>query len=58
MGNMMQETIFNIWSGKIMARYRKELLDGKRKLSPCSSCNAQGTVLGQNHAKLWRDIYK
>ena len=58
MGNMMQESIFSIWSGKIMSRYRKELLDGKRKLSPCNSCNAQGTVLGQNHAKIWRGIYK
>ena len=41
-----------------MSRYRKELLDGIRKLSPCNSCNAQGTVLGQNHAKIWRGIYK
>lgn len=58
MGNMMQESIFNIWSGKIMEKYRKLLLQGKRKLSPCSSCNATGTLLGDNHAKLWSKIYK
>ena len=58
MGNMMQESIFDIWSGKIMSKYRKELLKGKRNLSPCSSCNAQGTLLGHNHAKIWRQIYK
>ena len=58
MGNMMQESIFNIWVGKIMSRYRKELLKGKRNLSPCNSCNAQGTLLGHNHAKIWREIYK
>jgi len=58
MGNMMQESIFNIWSGKIMSKYRKELLKGKRNLSPCNSCNAQGTLLGHNHAKIWRQIYK
>ena len=58
MGNMMQESIFDIWQGKIITKYRKELLKGKRCLNPCSSCNAQGTLLGQNHAKIWRAIYK
>ena len=58
MGNMMQENIFDIWSGKIMSKYRKELLNGKRKSNPCNSCNAQGTLLGHNHAKIWRQIYK
>jgi len=58
MGNMMQENIFDIWVGKIMTRFRKELLRGKRNLSPCNSCNAQGTLLGHNHAKIWREIYK
>ena len=58
MGNMMQEKIYDIWSGKIMDRYRKNLLAGKRTLSPCNSCNANGTLLGQNHAKIWRQLYK
>ena len=58
MGNMMQENIFNIWVGKIITRYRKQLLKGKRISSPCNSCNAQGTLLGQNHAKIWRELYK
>jgi len=53
MGNMMQESIFNIWTGKIISKYRKLLLRGKRKLSPCSSCNATGILLGHNHAKAW-----
>jgi len=58
MGNMMQESIINIWNGKIMERYRKKLLQGKRELNPCNKCNAQGTLLGENHAKIWRKIYK
>ena len=58
MGNMMQEDIFNIWNGKIMNKYRKTLLDGKRSLNPCNTCNAQGTLLGSSHAKIWRQIYK
>ena len=58
MGNMMQENIYNIWVGKIMAKYRKDLLKGKRISSPCNACNAQGTLLGQNHATIWRELYK
>ena len=57
MGNMMQENFFNIWTGKIMTKYRKNLLKGKRTDSPCSSCNAEGTILGKNHAKKWKEVY-
>lgn len=58
MGNMMQEEIFEIWTSKIMKKYRLDLLNGKRNNDPCKSCNAQGTLLGINHAKLWRSLYK
>ena len=58
MGNMMQEEIFDIWTNKIITKYRKDLLKGKRSSSPCSECNAQGTLLGFNHAKIWKKIYK
>ena len=58
MGNMMQEEIFDIWTSKIMKKYRLDLLNGKRTNEPCKSCNAQGTLLGVNHAKMWRTIYK
>ena len=58
MGNMMQEDIFEIWTSKIMKKYRQDLLNGKRINEPCKSCNAQGTLLGVNHAKIWRKQYK
>ena len=58
MGNMMQEDLFEIWNSKIMKKYRIDLLNGKRINNPCNNCNAQGTLLGVNHAKIWRDIYK
>ena len=57
MGNMMLENIFDIWTGKIITNYRKNLLKGKRCNSPCSECNAEGTVLGKNHALEWKKIY-
>ncbi len=58
MGNMMQEHIFDIWDGKIMNKYRKDLINGKRINSPCTSCNAEGTILGKKHANAWAQIYK
>ena len=58
MGNIMQETIFEIWNGKTITSYRKNLLSGKRCSGPCKSCNADGTLLGKNHAKAWKEIYK
>jgi len=57
MGNMMQEHIFEIWTSKIMSKYRKNLMNGKRIDSPCSSCNAEGTILGINHARKWSEVY-
>ena len=57
MGNMMQETLFQIWTGKILSKYRKDLLSGNRCSSPCKECNADGTLLGKNHSKKWQDLY-
>ena len=57
-GNVMQEDFFNIWTGTALTKYRKNLLNGKRCDSPCSECNAEGTVLGKTHAEEWRKIYK
>ena len=58
MGNMMQEHIFEIWDGKIMNKYRKNLINGKRKDNPCKTCNAEGTILGKKHANKWNEIYE
>ena len=37
-----------------MTKYRKDLIYGKRDNSPCTLCNAEGTVLGKNHANNWK----
>jgi len=57
MGNMMQEHIFDIWTSKIMSKFRRNLIYGKRIESPCTLCNAEGTILGKNHANEWAKIY-
>jgi|TARA_B110000027_G_scaffold128043_1_gene148018 radical SAM protein with 4Fe4S-binding SPASM domain len=58
MGNIMLEDFFDIWTGKTISTYRKNLLNGKRCNSPCTECNAEGTVLGYKHAEAWKKIYK
>ena len=58
MGNMMQESIFEIWTGKTLTEFRKNLLNGNRCANPCKTCNANGTLLGKNHAKAWKNFYK
>ena len=58
MGNMMQETLSEIWTGKIITKFRKNLLKGKRCDKPCIKCNADGTLLGKYHAQKWESIYK
>ena len=57
MGNMMQEHIFDIWTNNIMSKFRKNLIEGKRINSPCTQCNAEGTILGKNHARAWANSY-
>ena len=57
MGNMMLENFFDIWVGSTITKYRKNLLNGKRCNSPCTECNAEGTVLGYKHADAWKKVY-
>lgn len=57
MGNVMQQSIFEIWNGKILTKFRKNLLNGNRDKIPCNKCNADGKLLGKDHAKAWHYIY-
>ena len=50
-GKRDAKTIFEIWTGKTLTKYRKDLLKGKRCSLPCTQCNADGTLLGKDHAK-------
>ena len=58
MGNMMQESIYNIWTSSKLSEFRKNLLKGDRCAYPCKTCNANGAMLGSKHADEWRKIYK
>ena len=57
LGNLMQKKLFDIWNGALINKYRKKLLCGNREDNPCKSCNANGTLLGSDHANVWGQIY-
>ena len=46
-----------IWSGEMFNKYRKVHLNS-RKIAPCTSCNATGTVLGNEHRDQFEKIIK
>ena len=52
MGNIMQEEVFNVWTGKTFTKFRKNLLKGDRSSNPCKSCNANGCMLGASTRRL------
>jgi len=55
-GNIKQSTIKDIWLGKEFNKYRKELQQGKRyKLSPCNTCNIQGTRYGKESFEIMKN---
>jgi len=56
-GNLMLETIDEIWGGNMLRRYRTHLGQGKRDLSPCNKCNADGTLHGEKHFEAWKVFY-
>ncbi len=57
-GNVSQENFFNVWSGKILNKYRMKHLTDKRDISPCNKCNADGKIHGHKHAKVWHNKFK
>lgn len=52
-GNVSEKSIFDIWQDKRLMDFRRVLKDGKRCMSPCSNCDANGMLFGENHAKKW-----
>jgi radical SAM protein with 4Fe4S-binding SPASM domain len=54
MGNLYAQTLVDVWRGNLINRYRFQLMNGRRKISPCNGCNADGTLHGCNHVGSWQ----
>ena len=52
-GNVHNKSLIDIWKDGKLMKFRNKLKNGERSLSPCSNCNANGQIFGENHAKEW-----
>jgi len=57
-GNLNNESLLDIWNGKVMSQARKRLLNRNRNFSPCKVCDVDGTKMGRKHFKLWQRFYE
>ena len=46
-GNLMQQSLYDVWFSKPMTRIRKRLMKGNRSLSPCNKCSVDGSLFGK-----------
>jgi len=54
-GNILFNDLMEIWTGEMLNKYRRVHLHS-RKIAPCTSCNATGTVLGNEHRNQFEKI--
>ena len=46
-GNIMQDSLMNVWFGKPMKKIRQRLAKGDRSKSPCNKSSVDGTLFGK-----------
>ena len=58
LGNINNESILTIWQNEILKKVRNNLSNAKRIDSPCSECDANGTMMGIEYVKKWESFYE
>ena len=58
LGNINQSSILEIWDSQIYKKTRKNLSKAMRVDSPCKECDANGTMMGGEYVKEWKDYYE
>ncbi len=53
-GNLMLNTVLEVWTSNIINKYRKHLFEGNRDLPPCNRCDADGKLHGEEYAEIWK----
>lgn len=56
-GNLMLQTVYEVWTSRILKKYRTHLCDSKRDLPPCNTCDADGSLHGKEYVKAWENYY-
>ena len=57
-GDLNKESLFEVWTGPKMRKYRLALGKGQRSFSPCNNCNVLGTLEGRKHYESWTKYYE
>ena len=57
-GNLMLNSVYEVWTSKILKKYRTHLSHCKRDLPPCNTCDADGSLHGREYAKIWNSFYE
>ena len=57
-GNVTENTLWNIWTSKKYDTARKMLSKKNRNFSPCDGCDVHGDVMGKENFELWQNSQK
>ena len=57
-GNLMQQSLHDVWFSKPMTKIRKRLMKGDRSHSPCNKCSVDGSLFGKPSFDLIKDYYE
>lgn len=57
-GNLLQQSLHDVWFSKPMAKIRKKLMRGDRSLSPCNKCSVDGSLFGKPSFDLVKEYYE
>lgn len=52
-GNASSQSLWDIWTSKVIHKRRMILASGRRDQAPCSGCNADGCLHGAGHIEAW-----
>ena len=57
-GNLMQQSLHDVWFSKPMTKIRKRLMRGDRSKSPCNKCSVDGSLFGKPSFDLIKEYYE
>ena len=57
-GNLLQDSLYDVWFSKPMTKIRKKLMKGDRSMSPCNKCSVDGSLFGKPSFDLVKEHYE
>lgn len=57
-GNLLKQTLEEVWFGEKMYEIRNKLMKGDRSFSPCQSCSVNGQLFGEISFNIIKEYYE